>query len=63
VVVTLTDTANYDLGAETMATVTITDDETGTVTVVATDAVADEAGPAPGTVTVGRSPGSTGGGS
>ncbi len=54
VVLTLVDGASYDLGAQTSATVIIADDDLGTVTVVATDATAAEAGNDTGTFTFTR---------
>ena len=56
VILTLLDDANYDLGAPSAATVTITDTAPvlPTVTVTATDASASEVGPDPGTFTFTR---------
>ena len=54
VVLTLTDTAGYDVGAEAMAVVTIDDNDVPTVTIAATDAAASETGPDSGTVIVTR---------
>jgi hypothetical protein len=53
VVLTLSDRVDYDLGADTVATVTIADSP-NIVTVVATDANASEIGPDPGTFTITR---------
>ena len=56
VLLTLTPDAAYTVGAPSTATVTITDDDfTPTVTIVATDATATEAGPTSGTFTFTRS--------
>jgi len=54
VILTLVDTADYDLGSPATATVTITDDDLPTVTVAASDANAAEAGPNTGTFTITR---------
>ncbi len=54
VVLTLTDQASYDIGTPNEATVTIADQPTPIVTIVATDPDASEAGPDTGTFTVSR---------
>jgi hypothetical protein len=57
VVVTLSANAAYSIGSPSSATVTIQDDDCGTlptVSIVATDAIATEAGPTTGTFTVSR---------
>ena len=55
VVVTVAASGDYELGATTSATVTIADDDVPpTVTIVATDADADETGPDTGTFTFSR---------
>jgi hypothetical protein len=54
VLLTVTDTADYDVGTPATATVTILDDDLSTVTVQATDAAAAESGPDLGTFTFSR---------
>ena len=56
---TIQSNAAYSLGSPSAATITISDDDLPTVTVVATDAAAAEAGADPGTYTVSRT-GTTG---